>query len=238
MWLLSLLPWIDWLALAWFFSAWWCYGKFSRSYSGTRPSVHVTAKQFRYEWMLGATAREPRVLDGIINQSMATTPSFFSSTSIIVIGGLFAVLGATDKAAELVREIPFAVRTTVLVFDIKVLVLIGIFVHAFFRFSWSMRQYTFVAMLVGAMPHAKEFEAGAADRTQHARRAANMADLAAETFGDGLRAYYMAFAAMAWFFSPVAFFLATIVVILILFNRDFRSDVLTVLHDQSAPQDA
>lgn len=225
----NLLPVADWLALAWFFLVWAGYMRFSRSHSVRHPSVHATAKQFRHEWMLKATAREPRVLDGIINQSMSATPSFFSSTSIIVIGGLFAVLGATDKAAELVREIPFAVRTTVLVFDLKVLVLIGIFVHAFFRFSWSMRQYTFVAMLVGAMPHAKDFESGKFDREQHARRAAAMVDLAAETFGDGLRAYYMAFAAMVWFFSPVAFFFATIVVILILFNRDFRSDVLTVL---------
>ena len=227
----NLLPVADWLALAWFFMVWAGYMRFSRSHSVRHPSVHATAKQFRHEWMLKATAREPRVLDGIINQSMSSTPSFFSSTSIIVIGGLFAVLGATDKAAELVREVPFAVRTTVLVFDLKVLVLIGIFVHAFFRFSWSMRQYTFVAMLVGAMPPAREFESGQHDREQHARRAADMADLAAETFGDGLRAYYMAFAAMAWFFSPLAFFFATIVVILILYNRDFRSDVLTILRD-------
>ena len=228
---MTLLPWTDWLALVWFFVAWIGYARFSRAHSMRRPSVHATAKEFRYGWMVNATYREPRVLDGIINQSMSATPSFFSSTSIIVIGGLFAVLGATDKAAELVREIPFAVRTTVLVFDIKVLVLIGIFVHAFFRFSWSMRQYTFVAMLVGAMPAAKEFESGQHDRVRHARRAADMADLAAETFGDGLRAYYMAFAAMAWFFSPLVFFFATIVVILILYNRDFRSDVLTILSD-------
>ena len=227
----NLLPVADWLALAWFFMVWAGYMRFSRSHSVRHPSVHATAKQFRHEWMLKATAREPRVLDGIINQSMSSTPSFFSSTSIIVIGGLFAVLGATDKAAELVREVPFAVRTTVLVFDLKVLVLIGIFVHAFFRFIGSMRQYTFVAMLVGAMPPAREFESGQHDREQHARRAADMADLAAETFGDGLRAYYMAFAAMAWFFSPLAFFFATIVVILILYNRDFRSDVLTILRD-------
>lgn len=228
---LTLLPWADWLAIGWFFLAWTCYVRFSRYYSQRQPSVHATSRVFRHEWMLNVTARDPRVLDGIINQSMSSTPSFFSSTSIIVIGGLCAVLGATDKAAGLVREVPFAVQTTVLVFDLKLLMLIGIFIYAFFRFSWSMRQYTFVAMLLGAMPHPRDFESGRCDREHYARRASNMVDLAAETFGDGLRAYYMSFAAMAWFFSAWAFFIATIVVVLILFNRDFRSDVLTVLRD-------
>jgi hypothetical protein len=38
----------------------------------------------------------------------------FSSTTIII-GGLFALLGTTDRASELVREIPFAVQTAVLI---------------------------------------------------------------------------------------------------------------------------
>ena len=33
-------------------------------------------------------------------------------------------------------------------FDLKVLLLLGIFVYAFFRFTWSMRQYTFGALLI------------------------------------------------------------------------------------------
>jgi uncharacterized membrane protein len=51
-----------------------------------------------------------------------------------------------------VREIPFAARTTVLVFDLKVVLLTAIFVYAFFRFTWSLRQYSFGALLVAAAP--------------------------------------------------------------------------------------
>jgi uncharacterized membrane protein len=47
------------------------------------------------------------------------------------------VLSATDRASELVREIPFAARTSLLVFDLKVVLLTAIFVYAFFRFTWS-----------------------------------------------------------------------------------------------------
>jgi uncharacterized membrane protein len=44
-----------------------------------------------------------------------------------------------------------------------------------------------------------------------------------------LRAYYFSFAAMAWFFSPLALVLATALVVLILYGREFRSEVLQVL---------
>ena len=65
----------------------------------------------------------------------------------------------------------------------------------------------------------------------YAERVAAMTGLAAETFNDGLRAYYFSFAAMAWFFSPLALVIATALVVLILYGREFRSDVLDVLRD-------
>lgn len=39
------------------------------------------------------------MLGVIVQNLVAHTPSFFSSTSIIIIGGLFTLLGTTDKAA-------------------------------------------------------------------------------------------------------------------------------------------
>jgi uncharacterized membrane protein len=226
---LSLLPWPDWLALAWFFSAWVAYSWFTKSQGKKRGSLIATTNRYRSLWMHVATSRDPRVLDGIITQNLSSTPAFFSSTTIIVIGGLFALLGSTDKAAELVRDIPFAERTSVLIFDLKVLVMIGIFVFSFFRFSWSMRQYTFVALLIGSMPDPKDFEAGKFDREQFSQRAGRMLGMAAETFNDGLRGYYFAFAVIAWFFSAAVFAAATAFVLLILYHREYRSDVLEVL---------
>ncbi|HEY3049654.1 MAG TPA: DUF599 domain-containing protein [Polaromonas sp.] len=225
----TLLPWADWLAMLWFFSGWLGYAWFARYYGVKRSSLLHTTNHYRHDWLMQATSRDPRVIDGVITQNLSSTPAFFSSTTIIIIGGLFALLGTTDKAAELVREIPFAVRTSVLIFDLKVLLMVGVFVYAFFRFSWSMRQYTFVALLIGSMPSSHEFETGMFDREAFATRASRMVGLAAETFNDGLRAYYLSFAIMAWFFSTIAFALATAVVVLILYNREFNSDVLGVL---------
>jgi uncharacterized membrane protein len=53
--------------------------------------------------------------------------------------------------------------------------------------------------------------------------------MAAESFNDGVRAYYFAFAVIAWFVSPVAFAVGVALVVAVLYLREFRSQVLTVL---------
>ena len=99
----TLLPWQDWLAIVWFFGCWLSYSWFARHESVRRPSILRATNRYRHFWMLQATGRDPRVLDGIITQNLSSTPSFFSSTTIIIIGGLFALMGTTDRASELVR---------------------------------------------------------------------------------------------------------------------------------------
>jgi uncharacterized membrane protein len=108
-------------------------------------------------------------------------------------------------------------------------VLTAVFVYAFFRFTWSMRQYTFGALLIASAPDAKEFASGAASREEFAGRAGRVVGLAAETFNDGLRAYYMAFAVIVWFFSALAFAIGTAGIVYLLYQREFQSEVLSVL---------
>ena len=99
------------------------------------------------------------------------------------------MLGSADKASELVRDLPFAARTSTLVFDVKVLLLLAISVYAFFRFTWSMRQYTFGALLVAAAPEATRFLDESLSREEFADKAGRVVGLAAETFNDGLREF-------------------------------------------------
>jgi uncharacterized membrane protein len=231
---LGLLPWTDWAALIAFFTGWIGYAWFARNRAQKRPSILASTNRIRRQWMLQTTYRDVRVVDGTVIQNLSTSPSFFASTTILIIGGLLAVLGTTDKASNLVKEIPFAAHTSVLIFDLKTVLLLGIFVYAFFRFTWSMRQYTFGALLMASMPEAKQFEAMGGDaeaqRQAYAKRAGGVVSMAAETFNDGLRAYYLSFAAVAWYFSPLIFFLATVGVVYILYQREFHSDVLKVLN--------
>ncbi len=225
------MPWADWLGLVGLFGLWVGYAVFASRRGWKRRSLLATTNEYRSRWMLQATRRDPRMLDGLINQSLSNTPAFFSSTSLLIIGGLLAVLGTTERAVELVKDMPFAQSTSVQIFEFKLLVMVGIFVYAFFRFSWSMRQYTFVALIIGAMPDPAVFESGQADREATALRAARVVSLAADTFNDGLRSYYFSFAALAWFFSPLAMVVAAVFVVMVLYSREFHSDVLQILRD-------
>jgi uncharacterized membrane protein len=222
------LPWADWLAIALLFAGWVGYAMFARRRAATAPSVLALTNRERQRWMLQSTWRDNRVLDGVVVQNLSVSPSFFASTTILIIGGLLAVLGTGEKATGLVQELPFAARTTVLVFDLKLVLLTGIFVYAFFRFTWSLRQYSFGALLVAAAPPTERFTDDA-ERQAFADRAGRVMGLAAETFNDGLRAYYFAFAAMAWFFSAWAMMAGTLGVIWILYRREFHSQVLEAL---------
>jgi uncharacterized membrane protein len=228
--MLGELRWLDWLAMAFFFGGWIGYAVFARRRAETTPSLLVSTNRIRREWMLQSTWRENRVIDGIVVQSLSSTPSFFASTTILIIGGLLAVLSATERASELVREIPFAALTSVLVFDFKLLLLTAVFVYAFFRFTWSVRQYGFGALLVASAPDAEQFlaagEGADTQRQAFADRAGRVMALAAETFNDGLRSYYMAFAAVAWLFSAPAFVIATAIVVFVLYRREFHSEML------------
>ncbi len=228
----SVLPAADWAALAGFFVAWIGYAEFARRRVPVQPTLLAATNRVRRQWMLQTTYREVRVIDGVVVQNLSTSPSFFASTTILIIGGLLALLGTTDKASEFVREIPFAARTSVLVFDLKVVLLLVIFIYAFFRFTWSLRQYGFGALLVASAPEASQFEGDDAARQRFANRAGRVMGLAAEAFNAGLRAYYMAFAAIGWFVSPLVFALATAAVLFVLYWREFRSDMLDVLLEE------
>jgi len=227
--LIGVLPWQDWAALALFVFGWVGYAAFASRRAKVERTLLASTNHFRKLWMMQVTYRDQRIVDAAVTQNLAASPSFWASTTILVLGGLLAVLGTSNKATELVQDLPFAARTSMLVFDIKIMVLLAVFVYAFFRFTWSMRVYSFGAILVGAAPNVDVFDSGEADRQAYAERAGLLMGMAAESFADGLRAYYMSFAVIGWFVSPAAFALATLTVLWVLYRREFRSDVLAIL---------
>ena len=227
---ITLLPWQDWVALGLFFFGWVAYAVFAARRARVQRTLLASTNHYRMRWMAQVTYRDQRIVDAAITQNLASSPSFWASTTILILGGLLAVLGTQDRASELVKDIPFAAQTSLIVFDIKLLILLAVFIYAFFRFTWSMRVYSFGAILVGAAPNVDVFDSGQANRDEFIQRAGKLMGMAAESFADGLRAYYMSFAVIAWFVSPLFFALGTLAVLWILYRREFRSDVLAVLN--------
>ena len=80
--ILQLLPWVDWAVLMFFLAAWTGYAWFARVWGVKRPSILAATNRFRLLWMKQTLARDPRMLDGIITQSLSHTPKPQNPTSI------------------------------------------------------------------------------------------------------------------------------------------------------------
>jgi uncharacterized membrane protein len=213
------------LALAWFALCWLGYQLYANYWRRDRSLMGATASH-RVRWMEQMAARDVRILDSTLLQTQAQSVSFFASTSILILGGLVALLGARDEAQAMVSGVPFAEKTDALGWEIRIGLLVVIFVYAFFKFTWSMRQYNYVALLIGATP-----PAGHPDCAKSADRAARMSHLAVDHFNEGIRAYYFGLAAIGWFIHPWVFAAATTWVVLVLWRREFHSRTLAALRD-------
>ena len=82
------------------------------------------------------------------------------------------------------------------VWEVKVVMLIYIFVYAFFKFTWSAWQFNATGVLVGGMPAAGE---SAATLARSAEAVSRLAALAGVSVNYGIRAYYFSMAALSWF---------------------------------------
>jgi uncharacterized membrane protein len=77
---MALLPWIDWAAVLVFFGSWAGYAHFARQRDGSKQSVLGATNAVRRQWMLQATYREVRVIDGVVIQSLSSSPSCWAAT--------------------------------------------------------------------------------------------------------------------------------------------------------------
>lgn len=222
-----ILPLIDCIALAWFLLMWIGYDRFADYWSQSHASLLRHVNEARRDWMLRLTFRENRIADVALMANLSSSPTFFASTTIIIIGGLFALLGGTSKVVNVVQEIPFSVQVPEEVWNVKIIALICVFVFAFFRFTWALRQFNFCSILIGAAPNIAEYKGGPdAARADFANRSGKLVALAGESFNDGLRGYYFAIAAMTWFVHPVIYMAATTIVVAVLYFREFHSSAL------------
>jgi uncharacterized membrane protein len=217
---------LDVVGILWFFAAWVGYVRFAQRSAASRPSLMSVMGAYRRDWWARLMERELRMIDTSIVANLANTATFFASTTLLILGGLLALLGTTEKVVEVVKGLPFNARSTSELWEIKILLLIGIFVYAFFKFTWSVRQHNFTAVLIGAAPAVAE---RAALDQGYIVRAAHLSTSAAESFNNGLRSYYFALAALTWFLNAWFLMAVTTWVVLVLYGREFRSDTLNSL---------
>jgi uncharacterized membrane protein len=217
---------LDLAAIIFFALCWFGYSGFAHWYASRRASLLTVMNPMRERWFEQALLRENRIVDSSLLANLMHSATFFSSTTILVLGGLLALFGSVEKSADLFENLPFAQRSSQQLLETKVVVLILLFVYALIKFTWSVRQFNFVTILIGSLSPKDQITD--ADRG-NAQRAAGILKLAGENFGQGMRSYYFAVAVLMWFVQPLFFIVATAIVTLMLYRMEFHSRTIDVL---------
>ncbi|MBE9554538.1 MAG: DUF599 domain-containing protein [Proteobacteria bacterium] len=215
----------DIIAVAWLLLCWLGYTRYSERNAAAENLIGVMARH-RVRWMTEMLSRENRMVDIQIINSALNNATFFASTTILIMAGLFAVIGALEDVIAVIRDIPFAVKTSRALWETKVIVMMLIFMHGFFKFAWAMRQFNYCALLVGAAPNTLD---PGEEELAYARGGAVVASLAAKHFNHGIRTYYFGMATLSWFVHPLALLPSALLVVLVLYRREFRSRTLRAL---------
>lgn len=212
----------DWIALAIFAACWLGYAIVVDRVPSIRERSVITAMdQHRRRWMIAMLARENRIADMAAIGNLMQSTSFLATTSIFILGGLVAMLGASDMGRKVVGALPYAAVPNEAAWEVKIALLLLIFVNAFFELTWALRQFNYSSILVGGIP------VGPPDpgRIAQAEVAARVVNRAARHFNSGLRSYYFGLAALAWIIHPLALVAASLFVLRELHRREFRSAV-------------
>jgi uncharacterized membrane protein len=226
---LTVLTPLDTVALLMFLASMLIYRLVSgRAGKASQSSLIGAIQRQRVAWMLNMARRgDHRTMDVILLTSVGQGNAFFASTTAIAIGGIAALLGTGERAQVVLERLPLAAKTTPVLWECKLLLIMAIFIFAFFKFAWAFRLSHYTQIMIGATPFLGESNEAECD--QHAYRTAALAGLSAEHANGGLRAFYYAFAALAWFFHPVALMAATVWVLSILVRRDYFSRSLRLI---------
>jgi len=213
----------DLAALAFYLVAWTFHALAADGKLFSRVSLSTAMNAQREIWMHTMARRDLRMIDTSIMLGLQQGTAFFGSSSLIAIGGCFALLGASDQVLNVLSELPLTTTSPRPVFEIKVMGLILILAYAFFKFGWSYRLFNYCSILIGAVPVQKD-EHGHEEETEKAvQRAAKMNVLAGKHFNAGLRGIFFSLGYLGWFVGPLVFALSTLLLLCVLVRRQFFS---------------
>lgn len=219
--------WIDIVALCWYVICWFGYAGYADGQYGKTANLVRIMDDMRTRWMHQMIKRDARMSDATLIGNIARSISFFASTTVLILIGIVTVMGShQQEGLAIVRSLPFVMGSTPLMWEFKLGLLALVFTYAFFKLTWSLRQYNYVSIVVGAAPLCNEHKS---HHYEYARRAGKLIGNAGRHFNLGLRAYYFGLAVISWFLNGFAFMAVTTLVIMVAYRREFRSHTVNNL---------
>mgnify|MGYP000333137878 CR=1 FL=1 len=216
---------LDIIALLWFLLCWFSY---TRHVNTSPKSLVNSMARWRTRWSLAMLQRENRIMDAQVITGLNSVVTFFCSTSIFITAGLFASIGASEQIVLLINQLSFLQTTNIATVELKLGLLIVIFIYSFFKFGWAIKQHSYSAVVLASVPPAEE--ADLERDTPIATLMGKLSSLGSQHFNDGVRGYYFALATLSWFVHPLIFIGVISWVVIVLHRRDFRSKLLQHLN--------
>jgi uncharacterized membrane protein len=173
--------------------------------------------------------RDNRMPDVNITVSFVRSGMMFASTTILLMAGSLAMLGQIENVREIIAGLPFGRAASRGLMEVQLIFLAAIFVFAFFKFVWAVRLFNNMLVLLGAAPQAKDCDETI--MSQYPQHMARFLQRAQHNLNLGTRAYAFGLGLLPWFLHPVLLMVSAVVVIAMLYRRDFRSLSLRVLED-------
>ena len=210
----------DVIAFIMFMVVWIGYGLFIDAQTRRKRTLTAAVTIHRQHWAQRMIEREVRIGDTAMVANLMSSISFLASTTMLILGGALALLGSVEHTYAILMGLPYVQQTSKELYELKILLLALIFVYAFFKFTWSLQQFNFFTIMMGSAP---ESSAPEAEKQFFAKNIARVNELGGRSYHQGVRAYYFAFAVMAWFLHYGLFIAFTIAVTAILCRREFYS---------------
>lgn len=179
-----------------------------------RPSLSGIMNIQRRRWMINASVRDSP-FDAILSGNIMSSVSFLASTAVLLILAIVAVFGQLPALLSALDTLSLERTYTMLDVQLHLVVMLAMFVLAFFAFTLSLRQFNHYCILLGALDPAR----GATEAEIDAITAMNA--LGARNFNSGIRAYYFSVATVTWFVSEWLPIVACLATTLILAQREF-----------------
>ncbi len=210
---------IDALGLATLFLLWFASSVIIEHAPKDRPSVAQLMVQYRQTWMQEFVTRQPRIFDASILTTLRQGTTFFASASMIGIGGALALIGNTERLLGVARDLSLE-SAPALVWEIKILIIILFVANAFLKFVWAHRLFGYCAVIMASVPNNPDHP----HAYQRAAQAADVCNNGSRSFNRGMRSLYFSLAGLAWLLGALAMIVASGIIFLMLWRREFTSD--------------
>ncbi len=210
---------VDTLSFLSILSLWAGYSFFEHLQRERSIMGHIYA--YRKKWMMEMLKRELRMIDTAIVTMLGRSNTMFVSTSVALIAATITAMASYEAIYQAMGEMVYSWKTSKLLWELKFSCLLFVLVYGLFKFIWSLRQFNYAAVMIGAAPPKEEAE------TKEAKQIAHNTMLVLEkgmvNFTLGLRSYYFAIALMGWILHPLLGMIAASAVVVTLYRREFRS---------------